>query len=920
MEEIKTSAQDCAAKYYESVLQEPPILTTKIEQLNKDLDKLRKELENAHTVVDKNRGYIVDQSNFIGALKETHDANVNSLTRFIIRHAREVLNENNGDYLTREVWDIMRTYAIPMIMNDKIDSTSELALSSTTSTISSSSKSRPSSPSRTQPNSPKRPIARSVRISEDQYITLLRQGREMQSKLVSFQKLAAEQQEELQTLSATSDGYLEQIERHAKNEQSQNEELGYLRNEVKLFKKDVKGYKEDRKDHDIALAAIDKLAMEKVSMEKELQMLRETLSRKEAEASHWKLEAKALRNEMTADSRPSSEASQSSGTSLKPTHAGHGKSFPKIWQSSIQSRNTSSDPSRKEASSLRRDHSSGPQSRRKDLTIDTRVAGHSRSRSQSVGGAGALSRKLPASKSMLQIDSPKMTPQDASSSLLRHHSQRASTRTPARESNATNPGPLSGERSKGRNSSSPDEGMSQEMKFYGIDSPARSSRPSLREFDKSAGIRNHHHQSQSRGQWRAPRKPGEAPLHLVFENNVQQNMLHSPKVNNILGIQERPDGLNPPILSTNITESSKAPGSAPDTLRPRKSQTSLVSKSSSKDSSTSKNSNQPSSSCLGTAVKMTRGSARLTTILDKKLPEPPGNIPPRITSRQDTIKAPETAPILTPSTTREYLDLDPTKPNPRPQVHDRYPSGGVLDSPLKTTVHERYPSQGILSPDFLQPQISSTSPNSQASGGDKKVEVDEQDYIPDSPAQRPLRRKRPIAMSKAPAAAGPPTPVNEEWNKDKGLDIAQTPDSIHSETAALGQRSMDLLDVIGAYGYQESPKHHQQSSENPEMLVKVSENVPQPDVPPMPKSAGVAETDDNIRIVPLVPPRNHRRILSRVAEGNEPMEYVEVAKLKKANDDSGIEGLGRGEDAEMFQLMHYPIVRRQGTRRRKMTN
>lgn len=896
----------------------------KVEQLSQDLDKAHEDLNAAHTTLEENQSRISDKPKFVDSLQDTHDAHVKSLTKFIIRHARPALSEDNGDQLTKAVWEIMRIYAIPMIIDDEISAMSESPVMSTQSNISFPVKCRPSSPSRAHHSSPNDTTVKVGRVGEDEHIAMLNQCQELGSSLSSFKELAADQQVAIQDLSIKSDEYVKQIKHHTETVRAQNEHLEYLRREIKLYKKDIKGYKEDEKTHNLVKAALERIASEKAFLEGEVEALTETLRQKETEVLSWKSESGALREELLGLNRSNSAASQSSQAGLKPAHSGFTKSIPKIWQGSFKNernRYRTGNFAEKETSISQSGQSNNPNTNRKNLTIDTSVAGHSRSRSQSIRGSDWNSRKLPGSKSMLHIDSHEIISSDASSSLRQHESQRDPTKKTLHQSNIDDGCQSIGELRRSRSSSSTDESLAIEMKFYGIDQPEKSQSPSIKEYGHPRGLLDRRLKLHLGAENGTTCKPELIHSLTNAQETSGSDDIASPKARNILGIPERSDSLN---LRKNGTEPSclrNDPNSPRQTLHPTKSQISLKSKNSSVESghsqsTTCKKPKQSPSFCMGTAVKMTRGDPCLTTIMDKRLPLPPEGTPPRRLLRRDTFRPPATAPMFSPPYPSEYLDLDPAKPELRLPIPDRYPSGGVLNSPLKTSIHEVYPSQGVLSVDCLQSQRQSISPNSQGSGSDKKVEIDEYDYSERSPGQRTLRRKRALGRSKTTVAAEPPTSTIEGLNHE-----GQNTESVRGGIVAVGYHSMDLLDFRRGSRFHDGHEYDNHRQDKHSQLAKFHPITGEQQIlEPTTESTNEngTDSDNSHQRRPPLPPRSHRRLLSRVAEDTEIDENAaEDARgenpTPSSSDESASEGIAKEDDTEMLPFMHIP-VRKQSRR------
>ncbi|KAL9625093.1 MAG: hypothetical protein Q9160_000822 [Pyrenula sp. 1 TL-2023] len=925
LQEIKLSAQESAAKHCEAALEKTPMLDAKIEQLSKDLEQARDDLQTAYAVIDENRGCILDQNGLIGKLHETYDAHLEVLAKFVVRHAHAALATDKSDYLTRKTCEIMQDYVPLATSNDELDALPPLPESPFKSNKSSPIKSGVASPFRSRPVSPVHPALRHLQISEDEYITLRYENREMQSNLLGYKQLAADQKDIIRKLSDKLDGYLEKVEQHAETEKLQKKELGHLRNEVKLFKKDIKGYKEDEKLHQETKAAMDQLALDKSTVDEEVQKLKQTLLSKEVEASNLRIEVEKLSKENAENDRPSSAVSQVSTASLISSQSAFAKSIPKVWQStSHNERNRDKDnTSQKKPNVLRRGQSSTSNTKKKSLTIDTNVTGHTRSRSQSSGGFGMFGRKLPASKSMVQISSPKIVSSETTASQ-QHNSQQDSA---GRTLQIIAIGPVDqGSHGRGvaKSPSDTDEEMAKQMAFYGITSSANSRDLPVRESSYAKPMQKPSSEAQSQTERWVMDEPGTARLRNDPQDVSLPKVVSSPKARNILGIRERSDSLKAPKMPTRSIKSSKTAISPLTAQNSHSSQHSVTSKASSmgsgtSKSTTSKKSNKGTICGIGTAVKLKRGDPHLTTILDKKLPSPPDNTPQKKLghrrSRCDTLRAPATAPLLAPSNMKEHLDLDPLKRQHVPQVSDRYPSGGVLDSPLKTAISERYPSQGILTPSFLRPQELTKSPYSDGSLGDKKVEVDESDYNDGSPAQHTLRRKRALGRSKAASFSESPTQTPKASKKVR--QEPSTPETLHNETMVLGRRSMNLLAAIDRHGYHESPDHeHPQSTGD--LLTSLSPDVHKQSVLFPTVTSEEEENEENFDFDafqrrPPIPERNHRRILSRVTESYELEDEEDEEQASKgtleteseyAADESGFDEIGHGEHAEVLPFVH----------------
>lgn len=874
-------------------------------------------------MINANRGCLHDQDSLIGRLHGTYDAHLETLANFIVRHAREALFADKSNYLTRKVYEIMQDYIPHVTSNDDLDALPPLPESPFKSNKSSPVKSGASTPLNFQPTSPMKPAVRHVQISEDEYIALRYHNREMQSSLLDYKQLAAEQKDVIRQLSDKSEGYLKKVEQHAEAGKLQTKDLGYLRNEIKLFKKDIKGYKADEKLHQETKAAMDQLALEKLSVDEELHKLKQTLLRKEVETSALRTEVEKLSKEDAEDDRPSSAVSQISTASLISTQSTFAKSIPKVWQPTSQNeRNRDKDKSsQKKPNVLRRGQSSTICAKKKHLTIDTSVAGHARSRSQSSGGFSMFSRKLPTSKSMAHISSPKTIPSHTNASL-QHNTQRDHVGGSLQGDATDPPDQISHTQSRIKSRSDTDEEMAKEMAFYGISTKADSRGLTLRGSSYPKPMQTPSSDAQSQTERWVMDEPGTARLINDPQDTLLPKIVSSPKARNILGIRERSDSLNAPKIPTGQIKSTKASISPLTTQNSHSSQHSIASKPGSMDSGTSKSTTSKKSSVgttcgIGTAVKLKRGDPRLTTILDKKLPAPPEVTPQKLghrRSRRDTLTAPATAPLLAPSNMKDHLDLDPMKRRQVPQLVDRYPSGGLLDSPLKTTVSERYPSQGFLTPSFLRPQELTRSPYSDGSLGDKKVEVDESDYNDGSPAQRTLRRKRALGRSRTSSFSDSPTKTPKASNQARQEPL--TPEILHHETAVLGRRSMNLLAAIDRHGYHESPDHEHAPSYGG-LLTSISPDVHKQGVLFHTVTSEESENEENFDFNsfqrrPPIPERNHRRILSRVTESyeledeNEEQEGKESLETESeyAADESGFEEIGHGEHAEILPFVH----------------
>ena len=597
----------------------------------------------------------------------------------------------------------------------------------------------------------------------DSLTELIREKNDKLAKLDSLTELIREKNDKLAKLDSLTELIREK-----------DDKLAILDEEIRLFKLDVKGYKRDASEHTQKKEAFDVLVQQHVELERTLEDVlggqQAILEKKDKQISQLQQQLAALttKSNSTSVARPSFTS-----TSTGETLAADRKL---TWSSISVDNSTLGGFSKAEHKVLQQNQSHDIIGNRRRLTINTHMTRPPFDRAITTGFRSG--KFLSSSKSMLNLGSTYLTnPGIADTSAtepfnlrvaptdidgiaepsLRKESQPGNSGAEIR-SDAFNTHSASAGAARKANSSSSvlKQEADDELEAAIIDGkispkvrdrlglyadnlrPERStsSRPAGKSVRPSRPVR-----TDSLGDLIAS-TGGSGPANIPppINEETQQSPLPRATVNQQETIRKR-----------NILPLRK------ESLNPFRSKA-LATKSASRHQTKTKygvrmiKDEEADEMILGFAsqVSIAPGSQSVETLtMDKRLPRLPlsPETTPTKSISQSFARVGQNVPNLQPFTLNKTQAIDsrlesplfgdPIKKSdtnsrpgsPRPELHDRYPSQGVIPSPARAPPHERYPSQGILinddeplRPDIRRPNLRRVSGSIKRPVGDDKNE------------------------------------------------------------------------------------------------------------------------------------------------------------------------------------------------------
>ncbi|KAL9109654.1 MAG: hypothetical protein Q9227_005691 [Pyrenula ochraceoflavens] len=688
LESIRTSAQSIADTYDRTMLEVVPAHNVAVEKVRTELRGALEELESTSLLVEDREQSIQD----LESLLSTHRASIRTLVSFVHKFNSLAFANPTKDLATL-TQEAQRIISYNQGILDQTDGSPDdsTAQSNNTSFVS---------------------------IRESEYLAKERQLRHAHKKIEKWKALSAEQKHVIDFNSAKLDSYADLI-------REKNEKIQVSDKEIALFKLDVKGYKRDAREHIKLEEAMEVLAQRHLELEAkhsiDASSHQTTMAEKDGEIEELKRQIAELKQSDTASSFVPSYTS-TSVAELTPSDAKSSCSSNSARSFSVvASGGLSATGSR----TLRRNQFQGSDYAREHLTIDTSVA---RPPIDRAATTGLRSRgHLPGSRSMQNI-SRSFT----STSVLNDQNQRDPLKGLSNSNRQTAPSGLP-------------------LPNVGATSTRTELAAAMAEGKLSPKLNTKLGLMKETGKRKKLKPDDQTDLALNIKKHKPRSTDSLNDLNGMIAAAGGSGALNitppskaerdreklAPLTSISAKELSSIPARI-DSLghcnsAPPASKLDISSSLEERFGPKIMKDSEANNVIFGEAapIPLTPKTPRVTLLsLDKKLPRLP-NPPDKLNTfsadgsamtaeaekiLQSSAKALEDipTPILKPPqklrksktrSTTARLSQDPIKQPrrsstidvPRSELHNRYPSQGVLPSPVKSPRHDRYPSKGILS-------------------------------------------------------------------------------------------------------------------------------------------------------------------------------------------------------------------------------